>query len=91
MEAFVGLILVVLVIAFLIFFKDMIKKTGKYTEDVVTTNVNEAQIDLIKRSATAYNNLIEEVGEDFMTVQEAYDKMMKRKKKEPVEQPKRKR
>ena len=91
MEAFVGLILVVLVIAFLIFFKGMIKKTGKYTEDVVTTNVNEAQIDLIKRSATAYNNLIEEVGEDFMTVQEAYDKMMKRKKKEPVEQPKRKR
>ena len=81
MEAFVGLIMIIATVAFLIFFKGMIKKTGQYTEDVVTVNIAEAQTNLVKRSEAAYNQLIEECGEDFMTPQEVYNKMMKVKKK----------
>ena len=81
MEAFIGLIMVIAAIAFLFFFKGMIKRSGKYAEDVVTVNIAEAQTDLVKRSEAAYSRLIEECGEDFMTPQEMYDKMMKVKKK----------
>ena len=81
MEAFIGLIMVIAAIAFLFFFKGMIKRSGRYAEDVVTANIAEAQTDLVKRSEAAYNRLIEECGEDFMTPQEMYDKMMKVKKK----------
>ena len=81
MEAFVGLIMVIAAIAFLFFFKGMIKRSGKYAEDVVTANIAEAQTDLVKRSEAAYSRLIEECGEDFMTPQEVYNKMMKVKKK----------
>ena len=84
MEAFVGLIMVIATVAFIIFFKGMLKRSGKYAEDVVTTNIAESQVDLIKRSEAAYSRLIEECGEDFMTAQEVYDKMMKIKK-EPVQ------
>ena len=81
MESFIGLILLVSVIAAIIFYKGAIKKTGQYIEDVVTVNISESQTDLVKRSEAAYNRLIEECGEDFMTPQEMYDKMMKVKKK----------
>ena len=76
--------MVIATVAFIIFFKGMLKRSGKYAEDVVTTNIAESQVDLIKRSEAAYNRLIEECGEDFMTAQEVYDKMMKIKK-EPVQ------
>ena len=78
MESFIFLVVVV---ATIIFYKGTIKKTGQYTEDVVTVNIAEAQTDLVKRSKAAYDQLIEECGEDFMTAQEVYDKMMKVKKK----------
>ena len=81
MEAFVGLILIIASIAFLMFFKGMIKKAGAYSENVITTNISESQTELIKRSEAAYAQLIEECGEDFMTPQEVYDKMMKKSKK----------
>ena len=81
MESFIGLILLVATIATIIFYKGAIKKTGQYTEDIVTVNIAEAQTDLVKRSEAAYSRLIEECGEDFMTPQEMYDKMMKVKKK----------
>ena len=84
MEAFIGLIMVIAAIAFLFFFKGMIRRSSRYAEDVVTVNIAEAQTDLVKRSEAAYDRLIEECGEDFMTPQEVYDKMMKVKKK-PVQ------
>ena len=80
MESFIGLILLVAVIATIIFYRGAIKKTGQYTEDVVTVNIAEAQTDLVKRSEAAYSRLIEECGEDFMTPDEIYNKMMKVKK-----------
>lgn len=80
MEAFVGLIILISVIAFLIFFKGMIKKTSNYCENVVTTNVTEASIDLIKRSKVAYDRIISEVGEDYESPQEVYNKIMRNKK-----------
>ena len=81
MEAFIGLILLVATVAMIIFYKGTIKKTGQYTEDIVTTNIAEARTDLVKRSEAAYARLIEECGENFMTPQEVYDKMMKTKNK----------
>ena len=77
MEAFVTFIVA---IVFLIYFKGMIKKTGKYTEDVVTTNIAENQIDLIRRSQEAYAKLEAEFGDDYMTPDEFYNKMQKRKR-----------
>ena len=84
MESFIGLILLIAAVATIIFYKGAIKKTGQYTEDVVTVNIAEAQTNLVKRSEAAYSRLIEECGEDFMTPQEVYNKMMKVKKK-PVQ------
>ena len=81
MESFIGLIMVIATIATIIFYKGAIKKTGQYTEDIVTVNIAEAQTNLVKRSEAAYYRLIEECGEDFMTPQEVYNKMMKVKKK----------
>lgn len=85
MEAFVGLIMVIAAIAFLFFFKGMIKRSGKYAEDVVTTNIAESQVDLIRRSLDALAELKAEFGDDFMTPDEIYNKMQKRKKRVPIE------
>lgn len=79
MEAFIGLILLVAAIAAMIFFKNVIKKSAKYTEDVVNTNISEAQYDLVKRSNAAYEKIINEFGEDFMTPEEIYNKINKKK------------
>lgn len=81
MEAFIGLILLVAAIAAIIFFKNVIKKSAKYTEDVVNTNISEAQYDLVKRSSEAYNKIVEEFGEDFLTPEEIYNKINKKKVK----------
>ena len=88
MEAFVGLIMVIAAIAFLFFFKGMIKRSGKYAEDVVTTNIAESQVDLIRRSLDALAELEAEFGDDFMTPDEIYNKMQKRKKRVPIEKKK---
>ena len=79
MEAFIGLILLVAAIAAMIFFKDVIKKSAKYTEDVVNTNISEAQYDLVKRSNVAYEKIVDEFGEDFMTPEEIYNRINKKK------------
>ena len=86
MEAMIGLILVVVTIGFLIFFKGMIKKTAQYSEDVVTVNIAESQGELIQRSMTAYEKLIEEVGIDYKTPQEVYNMMMRKTTKKVEEQ-----
>ena len=85
MESFIGLILLVAVVAMIIFYKGAIKKTGQYAEDVVTTNIAENQINLIRRSQEAYAKLEAEFGDDFITPDEFYNKLQKRKKM-PVEQ-----
>ena len=79
MEAFVGLILLIAAISFIIFFKNGIKKSAKYAEDVIDTNINENQYDLIKRSSDAYNKIVEEFGEDFLTPEEIYNRINKKK------------
>lgn len=78
MEAFIGLIMVIASIGFLIFFKGMIKKTAQYTDDVVTVNISESQPELIKRAMDAHKTLIEEVGEDYKTPQEIYNLIMRK-------------
>lgn len=79
MEAFVGLILLIAAISFIIFFKNGIKKSAKYAEDVIDTNINENQYELIKRSSDAYNKIVEEFGEDFLTPEEIYNRINKKK------------
>ena len=84
MEAFIGLILLVAAIAAMIFFKNVIKKSARYTEDVIDTNINENQYELIKRSTNAYNRIVEEFGEDFMTPEEIYNKINKKKYRKSI-------
>ena len=79
MEAFVGLILLIAAVSFIIFFKNGIKKSAKYAEDVIDTNINENQYELIKRSSDAYNKIVEEFGEDFLTPEEIYNRINKKK------------
>ena len=79
MEAFVGLILLIAAVSFIIFFKNGIKKSAKYAEDVINTNINENQYELVKRSSDAYQKIIDEFGEDFMTPEEIYNKINKKK------------
>ena len=81
MESFVGLILVIAVIAGLIFFKKMIKHTAQYCSDVVATNINEANVDLIRRSTEVMKQINEEFNGDYCTPEEAYNKLMKKRRK----------
>lgn len=81
MEFFAGLILVIVAIASLIFFKGTIKKSASYVENAVGTNINEANVDFTKRSMEAYQDLIDECGEDFMTPDEVFNKMNKRSRR----------
>ena len=91
MEAFVGLILLIAAISFIIFFKNGIKKSAKYAEDVIDTNINENQYELIKRSSDAYNKIVEEFGEDFLTPEEIYNRINKKKIRKTIPNNKRSR
>lgn len=81
MEFMQGIILVIVILAALVFFKGAIRKTAKHTEAIVDTNINESRQDLIRRSIEAYENIIEEFGEDFLTPEEVYAKLHKKRKK----------
>lgn len=81
MEFFSGVIILIAFVAFMIFFKGVIKKTAAHSENMVTTMIDESTVELTKRSMEAYQELIDEFGEDFMTPQEIYNKMHKKGKK----------
>lgn len=81
MEFFSGIILLIAFIAGMIFFKGVIKKTAAHSENVITTMIDESTVELTKRSMDAYQELIDEFGEDFMTPEEIYNKMHKKGKK----------
>ena len=81
MEFFSGIIILIAFIAGLIFFKGVIKKTAAHSENIVTTVIDESTVELTKRSMAAYQQLLDEFGEDFMTPEEIYNKMHKRGKK----------
>lgn len=81
MEFFSGIIILIAFIAGLIFFKGVIKKTAAHSENIVTTVIDESTVELTKRSMAAYQQLLDEFGEDFMTPEEIYNKMHKRNKK----------
>ena len=81
MEIFSGVIIFIAFIAFLIFFKGVIKKTAAHSENIVTTMIDESTVELTKRSMDAYQELIDEFGEDFLTPQEVYNKMHKKGKR----------
>lgn len=81
MEFFSGIILLIAFIAGMIFFKGVIKKTAAHSENVVTTMIDESTVELTKRSMAAYQELLDEFGEDFLTPEEIYNKMHKKGKK----------
>lgn len=81
MEFFSGIILLIAFIAGMIFFKGVIKKTAAHSENVITTMIDESTVELTKRSMEAYQELLDEFGEDFMTPEEIYNKMHKKGKK----------
>ena len=81
MEFFSGIILLIAFIAGMIFFKGVIKKTAAHSENVITTMIDESTVELTKRSMEAYQQLLDEFGEDFLTPEEIYNKMSKKGKK----------
>lgn len=81
MEFFSGIILLITFIAGMIFFKGVIKKTAAHSENVITTMIDESTVELTKRSMDAYQELLDEFGEDFLTPEEIYNKMHKKGKK----------
>lgn len=81
MEFFSGIIILIAFIAGMIFFKGAIKKTAAHSENIITTMIDESTVELTKRSMNAYQELIDELGEDFMTPEEIYNKMHKKGKK----------
>ena len=81
MEFFSGIILLIAFIAGMIFFKGVIKKTAAHSENVITTMIDESTVELTKRSMTAYQELLDEFGEDFLTPEEIYNRMSKKGKK----------
>lgn len=81
MEFFSGIILLIAFIAGMIFFKGVIKKTAAHSENVITTMIDESTVELTKRSMDAYQELLDEFGEDFLTPEEIYNKMHKKGKK----------
>lgn len=81
MEFFSGVIILIAFVAFMIFFKGVIKKTAAHSENMVTTMIDESTVELTKRSMDAYQELLDEFGEDFMTPQEIYNKMHKKGKR----------
>ena len=81
MEFFSGIIILIAFIAALIFFKGSIRKVANHSENVITTAIDESTVELTKRSMAAYQELLDEFGEDFMTPEEIYNKMHKKGKK----------
>lgn len=81
MEYFIGIIMVIATISLIIFYKGMIKKSAKYCEDVVTVNIAEANVDLIRRSTEIAATMKDEFGDDFITPDEVYNQLAKRKRK----------
>ena len=81
MEFFSGVIILIAFVAFMIFFKGVIKKTANHSENMVTTMIDESTVELTKRSMEAYQELLDEFGEDFLTPQEVYNKMHKKGKR----------
>lgn len=79
MENFIGICLVIGLVALLIFFKGTLRKIAKHTEEVVIVNINEDKAELYKRSQDAWKELVNECGEDFETPLEIYNKMRKRR------------
>lgn len=72
-------IIIFALIFVVMFFKSSIKRVSKHTENVIITEINESQQDLIRRSTEAYNSIVEEFGEDFETPSQIFDKLSRRK------------
>lgn len=83
MEVMTGIIILVLVLAFMSFFKKSIRKVARYTEDIVTTNISEGQAELIERSQEAYQEIIDSCGEDYLTPSEMYNRIHHIRKRTP--------
>ena len=68
-------------LVFVSFFKTSIRKSAKYVDQVVTTNIAEGQQELIERSMDAYQDVIDTCGQDFKTPDEVYNMLHKKKKR----------
>lgn len=86
MEFGIVVITVVAVLFVSIFFKSSIRKVSKHVESIVTTNIAESQVELTERAMEAYQDLIDECGEDFKTPEEIW-KLMNKKRKVQQQKP----
>lgn len=67
-------------LVFVSFFKTSIRKSAKYVDQVVTTNISEGQQELIERSMDAYQDVLDTCGSDFKTPDEVYNMLHKKKR-----------
>jgi hypothetical protein len=75
MELLIGIMLLILLIAGLVYFSKSIKRTADYTENCITTTIAESSIDLLNRS-TEVNNKLNSMG-NFITPNEVYNRITK--------------
>ena len=66
------------VVALMLFFRRTTKKIDTLIENEITTEINENQVELTRRSMDALKELVNECGEDFMTPDEVYKIMHRR-------------
>ena len=83
----IGITSLVAIILAIFFFKSSIRQIAKHTENVITTEVNEATVELIERNQEALDELYDRCGTDFKSVREVYSIMNKRGKANKKQNP----
>lgn len=78
MESVVIIVAMVIAVAF---FKSTIRKGTQYINEVVDANIAEEQADLIERSMTAYDEVIDRCGQDFKTPSEVLAMLRKKNRR----------
>lgn len=67
--------LIILVLIVYMIFRKPIRQVTSHASDVLDTEINESKTDLIERSMTAYEELVERCGPDFRTPHEVWQMM----------------
>lgn len=73
--------IVILALVALAFFKRPVKRIAKHADKILAVNMLEDDVELTTRAHDALDELIARNGEDFMTVDEIWDKFNKRNRK----------
>lgn len=82
-----SVVIIVAMIIGVMFFKSTLRKGSQYLDQVIDTNINEEQADLIERSMAAYDEVIDRCGPDFKTPDEVLSLLRKKNRRNRKTQP----